>query len=716
MTEQPEAESAAPHDECFPMDALCEAARILTGASDPIAAMPSVLNVLSSFMGLQLGAMALLQESAQGMGGAAQVNPYVIAATTAGSTPRPAGCGAIPPKVARLVLRTGVALVSRNLVDEFGEDALPPGAPHDRFALLAVPIRDQAHSPFVLGVLCALRDIRGHGAEHLDSDLRVMNMIASILEQSIRFRRLVARDRDRLMQEARDAIRAAAEAAEAATRAEGARALAQPISGIIGQSQAIHQVIGQIRKVAATQTPVLLRGESGTGKELFARAVHSLSDRRDKPFIKVNCAALSPTLLESELFGHEKGAFTGAVSQRKGRFEMADKGTLFLDEIGEIGPEFQAKLLRILQEGEFERVGGHQTLRVDVRLVTATNRNLEEAVAQGAFRADLYFRICVVPIVLPPLRERKEDIPVLAQAFLSRFNEKNDMAKELSPEALSTLAACNFPGNVRELENCIARVAALSPGQVIGSDDLACHQDHCLSADLWRLQTADRFPVGGLASNHQIPLPVLARRPPPGAPAYGDVYAASRAPAPHEPPGGYAGAQGYAGAPGYAGGDARAPMSPQHGAVQHPGGQHGGAQHPGAQPLRLHSHAGQHGVPPQAPGYPPAGGGAAQAGYPAACAGGGYPQGYGAPGGAAVPPAGYGQPPQPGYPAPPNAPQNVPPPAQDGPADEEDERTRLIDAMQRAGWVQAKAARLLGLTPRQIGYALKKHNIRIEKF
>lgn len=572
-------------DEVFPMDALCEAAKILTGAGDPIAAMPSVLGVLSSFMGLRLGALALLQDggTASDKGAnAAAVNPYVVAATAAGTTNNPMNCRAIPHAVARHVLRSGVALVSRDLVGEFGVAALPPGARHENYALLAVPIRDQAHSPFVLGVLCAYRDLTGGAARFLDTDLRVMQMIAAILEQSIRFRRLVARDRDRLMQEARAAIHAAADAVILAP-AE-ANAQPEPIADIIGDSPAIRKVIAQIRKVAPTQAPILLRGESGTGKELFARAIHSLSDRRARPFVKVNCAALSASLLESELFGHEKGAFTGALAQKKGRFELADTGTLFLDEIGEISPEFQAKLLRILQEGEFERVGGSKTLRVDVRLVTATNRDLERAVASGAFRADLYFRICVVPIMLPPLRERRDDIRALATGFLERFNKRNGMDKRISDAALAQLSACNFPGNVRELENCVSRVAALSSGTVIGPDDLACNAQ-CLSADLWRLQTGEGSPVGGLGAS-PLSLPVLGRRPDPvPEPMVAPAAPVAAAPAPVRP----------AAAPG-------------------------------------------------------------------------------------------------------------------------DERAALVDVMERAGWVQAKAARLLGMTPRQIGYALKKHNIQVEKF
>ncbi|WP_414898093.1 nif-specific transcriptional activator NifA [Rhodovulum sp. YEN HP10] len=574
-------------NERFPLDTVCEAAKILTGASDPVAAMPSVLNVLSSFMGLRMGALALLDDSGAGSGRTG-VNPFVIAATTQGASSAPATSRAMPVAATRAVFRTGVALVSCDVAGELGPDALPQQAPHDRFAFIAVPIREQVHSPYVIGVLGAWRDLTEDLHPNIDEDQRVMTMVAAILEQSVKFRRLVARDRERLMEEARLALRHANEKAAAEVTLP-----AEPIRGIIGDSPAIKSVIAQIRKVAQTRTPVLLRGESGTGKELFARAVHALSDRKDKPFVKVNCAALSQTLLESELFGHEKGSFTGAMAQKKGRFELADKGTLFLDEIGEIGPEFQVKLLRILQEGEFERVGGTRTLRVDVRLVTATNKDLEAAVARGTFRADLYFRICVIPILLPPLRDRLEDVPKLAQAFLNRFNEQNGMNKRMTAQAMVALARCQFPGNVRELENCISRVAALSSGTEIGAQELACHQGTCLSAELWRMQTGEQSPIGGLAAAVRTPLPVI------------DSGAGQRPPA-------------------------------------------------------------------------------------AAC------------------PAGFGEAPV--------APPTGRPPAAAFAAEPQDERTRLIDAMERAGWVQAKAARLLGLTPRQIGYALKKHDIPLRKF
>jgi Nif-specific regulatory protein len=233
-------------------------------------------------------------------------------------------------------------------------------------------------------------------------------------------------------------------------------------------------LLEKITIVAKSNSTVLVRGESGTGKELIAKAIHELSPRAKGPFVKINCAALPESVLESELFGHEKGAFTGAINARKGRFELADKGTLFLDEIGEISPAFQAKLLRVLQEQEFERVGGNHTIKVDVRVVTATNRNLEEAVARKEFRADLYYRISVVPILMPPLRDRRSDIPQLATEFLRRFNGENDRTLTFDAKAMEVLMGCGFPGNVRELENCVQRTATLARGPSIMMDDFAC--------------------------------------------------------------------------------------------------------------------------------------------------------------------------------------------------------------------------------------------------
>src|ERR1019366_8101754 len=269
------------------------------------------------------------------------------------------------------------------------------------------------------------------------------------------------------------------------------------------------------RRGARSHSPALLRGESGTGKELFARALHEWSPRREEPFVAVNCAALAESVLESELFGHEKGAFTGASAQRKGRFELADKGTLFLDEIGEISPSFQAKLLRVLQLGEFERVGGSSTVKVDVRLVAATNRNLEGSGAKGEFRSDLYYRISVVPIFIPPLRERKDDIPLLAREFLNRFNAENETNHSFTASATGVLTSCYFPGNVRELENCIRRTATLANAARLVADDFACRHDECLSAILWKkpADSTDGYvslPIGRVTPFSRPPLPSRA--------------------------------------------------------------------------------------------------------------------------------------------------------------------------------------------------------------
>jgi Nif-specific regulatory protein len=248
---------------------------------------------------------------------------------------------------------------------------------------------------------------------------------------------------------------------------------------MVGSSAAMRAAMAKMERVAPTALTVLLRGESGTGKGLFARAIHDRSPRRTAPFVAVNSAALPENLLESELFGHEKGAFTGAAALRKGRFELANGGTLFLDEIGEISPAFQAKLLRVLQEREFERVGGSRTIRVDVRIIAATNCDLEAAVGQGRFRSDLYFRLSIVPIRLPPLRERSGDIPLLAERLLQQYNAENGTGLAWSPDAVRVLCGCSFPGNVRELENCVRRTAILAKGLVIGAADFACRNEGC---------------------------------------------------------------------------------------------------------------------------------------------------------------------------------------------------------------------------------------------
>ena len=237
---------------------------------------------------------------------------------------------------------------------------------------------------------------------------------------------------------------------------------------IIGNSAALESALEQVERVAPTDSTVLIQGETGTGKDLIAHAIHNMGTRRGRPFVKLNCAAIPLDLLESELFGHERGAFTGAIAQRTGRFEQADKGTLFLDEVGDIPPALQPKLLRVLQEQEFERLGSTRTHQVDVRLVAATNRDLTDMVNQGQFRIDLYYRLNVFPVTLPPLRERREDIPALVHHYVDKYARRmNRRIERIPSHAMETFANYPWPGNVRELQNFIERAVILSPGIVL---------------------------------------------------------------------------------------------------------------------------------------------------------------------------------------------------------------------------------------------------------
>lgn len=244
-------------------------------------------------------------------------------------------------------------------------------------------------------------------------------------------------------------------------------------AAIIGKSQELQRTLDVVRQVAPTRASVLITGESGVGKELIADALHRLSDRADKPFIKVHCAALSESILESELFGHEKGAFTGAIGRKRGRFELANTGTLFLDEIGEINQNLQIKILRVLQERQFERVGGEETLSTDVRVITATNKDLRQEIAAGRFREDLFYRLNVVNLTVPPLRDRKEDIPLLVASFIREFSRENNKTIEgIDSRARAALHRWDWPGNIRELRNCIESAVVLCKGTVITREDL----------------------------------------------------------------------------------------------------------------------------------------------------------------------------------------------------------------------------------------------------
>ena len=255
---------------------------------------------------------------------------------------------------------------------------------------------------------------------------------------------------------------------------------------IVSGSPKMEEVMGLVARVAPSQATILIQGESGTGKELIANAIHYASPRSEKPWVKVSCAAIPETLLESELFGHEKGAFTGATQKRIGRFEEADGGSIFLDEIGDLSPSTQVKLLRILQDKEFQRLGSNLNLKTDVRVITATHRNLEEAIKKGHFREDLYYRLNVISITLPPLRERREDIPLLINYFLKKYsNENQKLISDISKEARALLLRYPYPGNVRELENLIERAVVLCRGETITTQDLPFHLKEEKSEKLW---------------------------------------------------------------------------------------------------------------------------------------------------------------------------------------------------------------------------------------
>lgn len=293
----------------------------------------------------------------------------------------------------------------------------------------------------------------------LQEDVRLLSIIASMIAQAVRLRQSAQEDRQRLVD-------------ENLLLREELKERFKP-SNIIGESKAMENVYRLIAQVSKADTTVLLRGESGVGKELVAHAIHYNSPRSSRPLIMVNCAALPETLIESELFGHEKGAFTGAVFTRKGRFELANGGTIFLDEIGDLSPTIQVKLLRVLQEKEFERIGSATTIKIDVRIIAATNRNLEELILQGAFRQDLYYRLNVFPIFIPPLRERRTDIPLLLDFFVKKYSSAHKKPiHSISTSAMDLLMNYHWPGNVREMENCIERAVLMSNDGVIHGHNL----------------------------------------------------------------------------------------------------------------------------------------------------------------------------------------------------------------------------------------------------
>jgi Nif-specific regulatory protein len=344
---------------------------------------------------------------------------------------------------------------------------------------IGVPIRIGEEGP--VGVFAAQPPA---SETQLHQRARFLEMVANLIGQAVRLARMVEDERRELREE-RDKLRRVVRGKHG-------------FDSIIGHTDGMKLIFDQVRQVAKWNTTVLIRGESGTGKELVADAIHYNSPRARNAFIKLNCAALPDNLLESELFGHEKGAFTGASAQRKGRFEQADGGSIFLDEIGDISPAFQAKLLRVLQEGEFERVGGGPTLQVDVRIIAATNRDLESEVRAGGFREDLYYRLNVMPIHMPSLRERIEDVPELARFLVAKIAKMQGRELRVTDSALRVLLRHNWPGNVRELENCLERSAVMSEEGVIDRDVI-----HLAGLDVG---TKDQDPLGFPAASPAVDL------------------------------------------------------------------------------------------------------------------------------------------------------------------------------------------------------------------
>ncbi|HEY0838044.1 MAG TPA: nif-specific transcriptional activator NifA, partial [Azospirillum sp.] len=450
--------------------------------------------------------------------------------------------GLTPDQIGQAEFREGEGIIGRifktgmpAVIDNLAEEPLflnRTGGREDLdevvASLVGVPIKAAGS---IIGVLTIDRISDEGPTTHFGNDVRFLTMVANLIGQTVRLHRTVAEERRYMMRET--------------FRLQKELKQPEPIADIVCTSPNMAEVLAQVHRVAAFKSTVLIRGESGTGKELIARAIHNLSPRKDNPFIRVNCAALPESLLESELFGHEKGSFTGAQKDHKGRFELASGGTLFLDEIGDISPNFQAKLLRVLQEQEFERVGGSKTIKTDVRLICATNLNLEEAVGHGKFRADLYFRINVVSILLPPLRERRGDVEPLARHFVAKFSKDNGLNLSLSDDALEVLTRCPWPGNVRELENCVERAATQSRDGVIRGADLSCALNLCNSSILFQYQTAGTS-VGGLAPAMSNPAMSNPARPgatapppklPPILPTPGTASACSScAAAPPQPP------------------------------------------------------------------------------------------------------------------------------------------------------------------------------------
>jgi Nif-specific regulatory protein len=431
------------------VELLGDISRVFAESLDLEMTLKSILKSLDTHLKLQRGTITLLESETE------TINIKVAHGLSEKS--KKLGSYKVGEGITGLVVQTGREIV----VPDISKD---PRFLHKtksrtpiegkRIAFFCVPIKLEGKTIGAMSV-----DRQAAKGDDFEDNVRLLNIIATMVAQAVKLNKLVQSERQKLSDEN---VRLRQ---ELKTRFN--------IHNMIGSSNAIQQVYRLIEQVTDSMATVLIRGESGTGKDLVAHAVHYNSIRANKPFLKVNCTALPDTLLESELFGHEKGAFTDAGERKPGRFERAHGGTIFLDEIGDFSVNLQVKLLRVIQFKEFERVGGTETIKTNVRIIVATNKNLEEQIKQGLFREDLYYRINVFPIYLPPLRERKDDIMLLADYFLEKFASENSKnISRISTPAIEMLTRYHWPGNVRELENCIERAVLLCDGDVIRSEHL----------------------------------------------------------------------------------------------------------------------------------------------------------------------------------------------------------------------------------------------------
>ena len=443
------------------LTALYEISKAFALSLDLNVASTKIMNILSSVLGMRRGTLTLLHPET------GELVIEVAHGLTREEIDR--GRYRVGEGITGKVMAMGEPMVVPDIDQEplflNRTGARSDDTTHENIAFLCMPVKVYGESIGALSVDRLFDD----QTMSLEDDVRVLTIVASQIGQAVKVTEMVKQEKQRLI--------------EKNQRLEQELQHKYRLRNVVGHDRKMAEVYESVERVSGTKATVLIRGESGTGKELIARAIHYGSTRAGAPFVKVNCAAIPEPLLESELFGHEKGAFTGAIERRKGRFEQAHEGTLFLDEVGDIPLSLQPKFLRVLQEMKFERIGGNDTISVDVRIVGATHRDLERALDDNVFREDLYYRLNVVPVYLPPLRERRADIPLLIEHFVKRFNKDHGKSVEFSSDAVDVMVKHGWPGNVRELENCVERAVIMTRETMINAEELHRHMNLLLRPD-----------------------------------------------------------------------------------------------------------------------------------------------------------------------------------------------------------------------------------------